>query len=261
MHKRFQSLFFLLAWHVAAVAFAADAVLGEGDTVKISVYGNPDLALETKISQTGKITYPLLGEVELRNLTTTQAEHRIAQLLERGSFVRNPHVNVLVTSLESQQVSVLGQVNHPGRYPVDGKRSVIDMIALAGGTSAEGGDTITLIRKRNGNAVQETVDVADLIHSGGARNFDIVGGDVIYVERAPRFYIYGEVQRPGVYRLERGMTVVQALSTAGGLSPRGTERGLQIRRRNADGKMETIDTRLDDKVQYEDVLYVKESLF
>ena len=89
----------------------------------------------------------------------------------------------------------------------------------------------------------------------------MAGGDVIYVHRAPMFYIYGEVQRPGSYRVERGMTIRQALAQGGGPTPRGTERGLSVRRRNAEGDVETISPNLNDPVRPDDVLHVRESLF
>ncbi|MYM36483.1 polysaccharide export protein EpsE [Duganella sp. FT94W] len=244
-------------------AAAADARLGAGDVVKITVYGNPDLTTETRVSEAGRITFPLIGEVAVGNLQTAEAEKKIAGQLESGGFVRKPQVNILVTVLQSQQVSVLGQVNRPGRYPVDGKRSVMDLLALAGGVSADGGDAIDLIRKgADGKTVREVVDVVQMARTGDLnRDLELSSNDIIYVERAPRFYIYGEVQRPGVFRLEHNMTVVQALSVGGGLTPRGTERGVRIKRRGADGKLQTIEAKHDDLLQADDVVYIKESLF
>jgi polysaccharide export outer membrane protein len=93
------------------------------------------------------------------------------------------------------------------------------------------------------------------------RDLELAGNDVLFVERAPRFYIYGEVQRAGPFKLERGMTVLQALSTGGGLTARGTERGIRIKRRDASGKLQVLDAKHDDLVQVDDVVYVKESLF
>ena len=89
----------------------------------------------------------------------------------------------------------------------------------------------------------------------------VAGGDVIYVHRGPVFYIYGEVQRPGVIRLERGMTVMQALATGGGLTQRGTEKGMRVHRRGPDGKVQVIQPSMDDQVRDGDVVYVRESLF
>lgn len=243
-------------------ATAAEMLLGPGDMMRISVYGSPDLALETRVSESGKISYPLIGEVSVNDLSTAQAEARIAAMLANGGYVKRPQVNIVVTSVQSQQVSVLGNVNRPGRYPLEGKRNLVDVLALAGGVNADGADTVLMVRQRDGKPSQQVVDLADVMRSADiGKDFDMRGGDVVYVERAPRFYIYGEVQRPGVYRLERNMTVVQALSTGGGLNVRGTERGLKIRRRGADGKISTFEARLDDLLEMNDVVYIKESLF
>ncbi|RYF52132.1 MAG: polysaccharide export protein EpsE, partial [Cytophagaceae bacterium] len=226
------------------------------------VYNNPDLSLEARISEAGTISYPLLGEVNVKGLTPAAASKKIADLLQNGGFIRNAQVNMIVTLMQSQQVSVLGQVNRPGRYPVDGTRSVTDILALAGGISADAGDAITLIRNRNGESKKEIIDLIDMVRSGGTvGNVEILPGDVIYVERAPRFYIYGEVQRPGAYRLEKNMTVLQALSVGGGLTPRGTERGMRVKRRDADGNVQELRVKHDETLKVDDVVYVQESLF
>lgn len=171
-------------------------------------------------------------------------------------------MNLIVTAMQSQTVSVLGQVNRPGRYPVEGKRSLMDMLALAGGIATDGGDRVSLIRTRGGKTTRSEIDVVQMMRAGEMNDdFQVWGTDVVFVERAPKFYIYGEVQRPGAFRLERAMTVTQALSAGGGLSLRGTERGLVIKRRDAQGQLQTIRAKNDDLVQVDDVLYVKESWF
>ena len=243
-------------------ALAADLSLGPGDLLKVSVYGSPDLATEARVSESGNITFPLIGQVALGGLSAAAAEKKIGGLLESGGYVKKPQVNVIVSAVQSQQVSVLGQVNRPGRYPIEGKRSVMDMLAMAGGITAEGGDKVSLVRTRNGQTVRDEIDVVQMMRDGQmAKDVELSGTDVLYVERAPRFYIYGEVQRPGAFRLERAMTVMQALSAGGGLSQRGTERGLVIKRRDAGGKLQVIDARQDDLVQIDDVVFVKESWF
>lgn len=246
----------------AGITGAADVLLGAGDVLKISVYGNNDLALETRVSEAGEITFPLIGNVALGGLSVSAAEKKIGGLLESGNFLRKAQVNIIVTSIQSQQVSVVGQVNRPGRYPIEGKRSVMDLLAMAGGIGAEGGDTVSLIRKRGGKSSKEVIDVIDMVRNADLnRDFDVAGNDIIYVERAPRFYIYGEVQRPGAFRLERNMTVLQALSVGGGLTLRGTERGMRVKRRDANGTMQVITAKHDDLLQVDDVVYVQESLF
>jgi polysaccharide export outer membrane protein len=245
-----------------AAASASDLPLGASDVIKVTVYNNPDLTTETRVSENGSITFPLIGAVPVAGLAPAAAEQKIASMLEAGGFVKKPQVNVLVTMQQSQLVSVLGQVNRPGRYPIDGKRSVLDLLALAGGIAADGGETANLIRKNDGKASLEQIDIVDMARSGNlTRDFELKGNDVLYVERAPRFYIYGEVQRPGVFRLERSMTVLQALSTGGGLTARGTERGVRIKRRDAQGHLQVISAKHDDLLQADDVVYVQESLF
>jgi polysaccharide export outer membrane protein len=262
MNKLVIGLFALLIGAGSSLAHAEEVLLGPSDVLKISVHGNPDLTLETRISQAGTITFPLVGQVGIGGLAVSAAEAKLAGLLVSGGFVRKPQVNILVTSPQSQLVSVLGQVAKPGRYPVDGKQGLIDILALAGGVLPDGGDIVYLIRKRNGASTKETVDLVKMMRSGDLKlNLGLATGDVVFVERAPRFYIYGEVQKPGAYRLEANMTVQQVLSLGGGLTARGTERGMRIKRRDEAGKLTEFAAKQGDVVQIDDVVYVKESLF
>ena len=259
----------LFKWMVAALlallamqSCAEDVLLGAGDMLKISVYANPDLTLETKVSETGNITFPLIGEVMLDGLTTSAAEKKIAEMLRTGGFVKNAQVNIVVTTIQSNQISVLGQVQRPGRYPIDGKRSITDMLAVAGGIGPDGGETITIVRTRDGKSARRVIDLIDMVRQANlAENYDLQSGDLVYVERYPRFYIYGEVQRGGVYRLEKNMTIIQALSSGGGITLRGTERHIRIKRRDGAGVLQIITAKPDDLIQPDDVLYVQESLF
>jgi polysaccharide biosynthesis/export protein len=259
----------LVHWMIAATLAlaagftgAAEIVLGPGDVVKASVYGSPDLAIETRVSEGGSMTFPLLGEVQVGGLTTQQAEKKIGGLLEKGGYLKKAQVNLLITTLASQQVSVLGQVNRPGRYPVEGKRKVLDLLAIAGGISQDGGDMVSLVRTRNGSTTRETIDIVDMVRKGELnRDYEVAGGDIIFVERAPRAYITGEVNRPGPFRIERAMTVQQAVSAGGGLTQRGTQRGLRVTRKDANGVAHTIDVKNDDLIQTDDVITVRESWF
>jgi polysaccharide export outer membrane protein len=262
MMQMMKRLMLLAAIALSGSVMAQELPLGAGDVVKTFVYGNPDMSTETRISENGKLTFPLLGQVQVGGLSVAEAEKKVSSLLESGGFLRQAQVSMLVTVQQSQQVSVLGQVNRPGRYPLDVRRSVLDMLATAGGIAADGGDVVTVVRKHDGKVSKEVIDVIDVVRSGNLqRDGGLNGGDLIYVERSPRFYIYGEVQRPGPFRLERSMTVIQALSAGGGLTQRGTERGIRIKRRDAAGILQTIDAKHDDLVQPDDVVYVKESLF
>ena len=246
----------------AAIAQSRD-VLGEGDSIRITIFQSPDLTTETRISEKGTITFPLIGEVQLSGLSPARAEARIAEQLVKGKFLVKPQVSVNVVQVRSRQVSVLGQVARPGRYPLDDtSANLTDILAVAGGVSPGGDDNVTVTMKRDGKLVKLDVDVPTMYRTGDlSKNIRLENGDVIYVQRAPVFYIYGEVQRAGSYRLEQGMTVMQAVSVGGGVTARGTDRGLKIRRRAQDGALHSIDARLTDLVQANDVIYVRESWF
>jgi len=247
----------------AAVFAQSREALGEGDTVRITVFQNPDLTTETRISERGTITFPLIGEVALAKLTPAGAEARIAEQLRAGKFLLKPQVSLNVVRVRSRQVSVLGQVVRPGRYALDDASSnLTDILALAGGISPTGDDNVTVMITRNGKTAKLEINVPSMYRTGDlSRNLQLESGDTVFVQRAPVFYIYGEVQRAGTYRLEPAMTVMQALSVGGGVTQRGTDRGLKIHRRAADGAVQKLDAQLTDPMQPDDVIYVKESLF
>jgi polysaccharide export outer membrane protein len=264
-----QSRWFAALAGVALLAFAipgqADSreTLGAGDSIRVTVFQNPDLTTETRISERGTIVFPLIGEVALAGQTPTEGGVRIAAQLKDGNYIKNPQVSLSVIQVRSRQVSVLGQVGRPGRYALDDLNSKLtDILALAGGISPGGHDVATVMIARGGQIKKLEIDVARMYRSGDlSQNVEVESGDTIYVQRAPVFYIYGEVQRSGAYRLEPDMVVMHALSLGGGLTPRGTDRGLKINRRTPDGSVRKLDAKLTDRVQPDDVIYVGESLF
>lgn len=248
----------------ATAAAPAEYRLGAGDVVRVVVYQNPDLTLETRITEAGVVSYPLLGSVRLGGQTVTAAEKLIADGLRTGNFVKQPQVTIVVVQVRGNQVSVLGQVNRPGRYPIEvADMRLSDLLATAGGIAQGGADTVVLTGVRQGQPYRLVVDLPTLFTAGGRANDVLVlNGDTVWVDRQAIVYIYGEVQRPGPMRLERDMTVMQALATGGGLTQRGTEKGIRVHRKAADGgKVQVLQPSMDDKVQDGDVVYVRESLF
>lgn len=231
-------------------------LLGAGDVIKISIYDHPDLLLETQLSDDGSINFPLIGKIIINNMSFSAAEALIAEKLERGGYVRAPQVNILVSDYRSKRISVIGEVNRPGRYPLEGKTSLIDMIASAGGISAMGGDTVVLIR----DGTRQEFNIPKIM-AKAEQGIDLKAGDQIYVPRLQQIYVYGEVLRPGAYRLEPKMTVMQALSLAGGFTAKASHRSIQVQRPAKDGSLENIDVKLTDSVQSNDVIYIDESLF
>ena len=240
-----------------------EALLGVGDVIRISVYQNPDLNTEARISEQGQINFPLIGNVTVGGSTVNAAEQKIAKSLRDGGFVLRPQVSIQVVTIRSNQVSILGQVNKPGRYPIDivGSR-VSEMVAAAGGVLPTGADVVTLVGTRNGNPIKLDIDLPAILQAGKSElDMTVENGDIIYVDRAPMAYIYGEVQRPGAIRVERGLTLLQALAQSGGLTARGTERGIKVHRRDANGVVRVEDIKMNDLIERDDVIYVRESLF
>ncbi|HUW28403.1 MAG TPA: polysaccharide export protein EpsE [Sulfuriferula sp.] len=255
-------LLFLILTTLALPAAADDYRLGSGDIVHITVYGHPDLNIDARIDEQGKINFPLIGDVPVAGDTASVAQNHIGQALVKGGYIKNAQVNLVVKQYRSMQVSVLGQVNHPGKYPLESTSTVTDLLAMAGGVTLAGSDTLILMHKQDGKTQETKIDIPDLFQGGNADlNRQVSADDAIYVPRAPVFYIYGEVQHPGAFRLEQDMNVMQAISLGGGITPRGTQKGIQIRRRGPAGKVATLNAALTDPVLPDDVVYVKESLF
>lgn len=239
-------------------------VLGAGDQIRVTVYQNPDLLVETRIPEGGVITFPLLGSVQIGGLTVADAEKKIASGLKEGNFLKQPQVSILVIAVKANQVSVLGQVNRPGRYPLEaGNSRLSEVLALAGGiVPGVGSDIVVVSGLRDGKPFRLEIDFPKVFATQGTvEDMPLQNGDSIWVDRAPQVYVYGEVQRPGAQVLVRDTTVLQALATAGGLTLRGTERGIKVHRRDESGKVKIIEPGMNDKLQPGDIVYIKESLF
>lgn len=246
-----------------ATTGSTDYVLGAGDVIRVTVFQSPDLTLETRIPESGTVTYPLLGAIKLGGLTIGQAESRIAEGLRDGKYVKQPQVSILVTQLRGNQASVLGHAVRPGRYSLELTNTRLsDLMALAGGVAPDGSDILTIVGTREGKPFRKQVDFRTLFRgAGSADDIVIQHNDVVYVDKMPQVYIYGEVQRPGALRLERGMTVLQALAASGGLTLRGTQRGIRVHRKGADGAVQELRPGMQEQLQQDDVVYVQESLF
>jgi polysaccharide export outer membrane protein len=208
--------------------------LGAGDVLEVIVFGNDDLTRITTVQTTGSISLPLLGEVPLAGLTVSEAKQKLTSLLARD-FLVNPQVDVKIKEYQSQFVTVLGEVNSPGRKGLRGRTKLVDVLVDAGGFTprASGEVSITraegafdsggnLLRLRFGSASPSAIDQINM-------ELALRSGDVITA--LPKFYVTveGEVTRPGRYVLEGDLTVTGAISTAGGLTRYG-KNDVQVRR-------------------------------
>jgi len=265
MARRYVSMWSLVLLMICSVlsgaGFAADADyrLGPGDLLRVNVFGSPELSGEVRVSETGNITYPLIGQVQVSGKSPSQVEAQLVSAFVEGGYLKQPQVSVLVMEYRSQKVSVMGHVAKPGQYSLQSSSRVLDVLAEAGGpVNEEAADVVTLMRK-DGSKVP--IDLTKLFAGDPAQNQAVAGGDTLYVPRAPQFYVYGEVQKPGMYKLEQGMTVSRAISKGGGLTTRGSERRVVIKRKDKEGKEQHYSAKGSDLLQADDVLMVKEGLF
>jgi polysaccharide export outer membrane protein len=237
--------------------------LGPGDSVSIQVYGQPDLSTTVYVGDDGTVSVPLAGNIQVAGLSPAQASSRIEAALKTGKILVDPHVTLTVTQTRSQRVSVLGQVGTPGRYPVESNTTIFDLLAQAGGITAAGSDIVYIIRlDKDGKEIRYPVDLKGLANgSGSIHAMSLQGGDSVFVPKAEQFSIYGEVTTPGRYRVEAGMTVIEAIAKAGGITLRGSQRRVEIKREQANGSYSTVKAKLGDLVQPDDVVQVKESIF
>lgn len=262
--KLLLSSFCMFALMPAAHAqVASEYQLAAGDTIHIVVFQSPDLTLDTRISENGTITYPMIGSLKIGGLTIAAAEHKIATALDVGHFVKQPQVNIALLQIVGNQVSVLGLVNKPGSYPLlTFGMHLTQMLATAGGISPAGSSKIIVSGTRDGKPFNQKIDINSIyIDSRPDRDIILAGGDSIFVPKAPTFYIYGQVNHPGEYVIEPDMTMEQALAAGGGLTLRGSENRVSVKRTDESGKTTQTRHALSDMVRQNDVIYVGESIF
>jgi len=247
---------------VATAQERTDYQLGAGDAIRIQVFQNPDLTVEARVSENGSVSYPMIGSITLGGLSIGAAEKKIADALRTGGFLQKPQVNIVLVQIRGSQVAVLGQVNRPGRFALETNTSVSDALAMAGGATTTGDDVVILTGTRGGKPFRKVIDIPALFLDGKSEDdVPVMAGDTLYVHRAPVFYIYGEAQRNGPYRIERGMTIMQGLATGGGPTVRGSESRLRLYRKDAAGVIQQTTPSLTEALQPNDVIYVRESLF
>jgi polysaccharide export outer membrane protein len=246
-------------------------LIGPEDAITITVYGHQDLSTQVVVAADGGFTYPLLGTLRVAGLTARQLEGQLTTKL--AEYVVNPQVSVTVTRFQSQQVYVVGAVKSPGPYELQHPSTLVELLTRAGGPTPEAGWEVIVARApgragaeggerqaaaESGTKIQ--VDLEQLLAGQVTKPIPVQGGDTIYVPPAAYFYVSGEVQKPGRYRLERNTTVAKALIMAGGASRFAAQSRLQVRRIVA-GQPQDFRATMADLLQAEDVLIVPESVF
>jgi polysaccharide export outer membrane protein len=249
-----------------------DYVLGEGDLLQLSVFESPELKTETRVSARGFVTLPLLGAVDVKELTTREAEQKIEDLY-RTKYIQNPHVNVFVKEQVSKKVLIIGAVKKPGALPYLARENLFEVLAKAEGLSDNAGKMVQV--RRAGSETEKPsmllVDMDQLATGGGDElNIEIKSGDIIYVPEAGTMYIDGAVRRPGNYQVRRKMTIPEAIIVAGGFTPYAKRDDIKlVRATKGEGKLNVVQLSLKDmehgssrdlEVQDRDIIFVETNL-
>ncbi len=249
----------------------AEYTVGAGDVLVITVWGHGDLTKEVVVSEKGRFSFPLIGELDAAGLTVKELETSLVRLLSNG-YVINPNVTVRIKGYKSKRVYVLGQVRSPGTYSLDKETSLIEIISRAGGVTDGAGWIIEVVRPSRkvldkpitpDEAKKEEiirVDVEGLLGGRPEDNIRIEGGDTIFVPKAAYYFIFGQVKTPGSYKLRRDTTILKAVILAGGFTEKASRRRIKIRRKEGE-KTIKVRVKLDDPVLSQDTIIVPESFF
>lgn len=257
---------------VQGAAQVTNYIVGPQDVLAIAVWDQPDLSGKFTVDADGSFTFPLIGRVDVGDLTLREVEEVLTKQLADG-FLRNPQVSVSVDQYRSQRIYVVGEVRNPGAYPLTGEMTLIEALARAGSATPESSGEALIVRPQPGKRLDQPllpnqpeaaeiirVDIKDLQSGVRVRNVALRDNDTIYLPRAELVYVFGQVRTPGAYALQKGTTVLQALSLAGGVSDRGATGRIKIVRLEGTRKVE-VKARLSDVVQPGDTIVVPERFF
>jgi len=254
---------FLLAYARLLPAAGLDYRVGPGDVIQISVYDSPDLSSRVRVSQGGTILFPLIGEINVGTMTVAEIAARLADELQ-PRYLLNPQLSVFVQEFRSQQVVIMGEVTAPGLYELAGTTTLLELISKARGLTPEAGNSVTIRRQRSDAKPGEeviTLNLQDLMESGQSNDIQLRDEDDIYVARAKTFYVTGQVNKPDAYRLERGLSIIMAVTKAGGFTNLAAPGRMKVIRKTEGREIILDDVSLHDRVMAEDVIVVPESYF
>ena len=228
-------------------ALTADYQIGPRDVLEIRVFGLDDLDQNVRVTENGTISLPLIGEIAAGGRTRTGLETALEEALAR--FLTNPQVTVFIREYRSQRFSVMGAVQRPGTYEMVGRKTLLEAIADAGGINLQESSGMANVLRPGFDGAPIQIDLRQLLEEGySAFNIDISPGDTIHLLSKKRFsiYVYGQVRTPGQYELREDVTLLQAISLAGGLADRAAKTKISILRRKPDGEQEKIQVNLQD---------------
>lgn len=241
-------------------------VIGVGDLLKVTILGAPESDQEVRVGSDGSIGLNFVGPVTVAGLTTEKAQAAIAKKLVAGGFFTDPQVSVFAKEYATQGVSVLGEVQKPGVYPVLGARNLFDVLSLAGGTTQKAGRVVSVTHRDDPKASTNVLlsnDPTESIHS----NIEVFPGDTVVVSRAGVVYVVGDVHKPSGVLMDHGtdMTVLEAIAMAEGTLPSAALNKAKLIRKTPAGGRQEIPLNLKDmlaskapdvRIQAEDIIFV-----
>jgi len=252
-----------------------DYVVGPQDILTITMFDQEDLSGKYPVDSDGTFTFPLIGRVKAGGLTLRDLEAELKKRLKDG-FFKDPQLSVGVDAYRSQKIFIVGEVRNAGTYPLTGDMSLIEAISRAGSTLPSASGEALIVRAKTGAARGEdpsgpvmpngdntdvtTVNLKELQSGALSQNVALKDGDTIFVPRAESVYVFGQVKSPGAYAIQRGTTVLQALSLAGGITERGSTGRIKIVRIEK-GKQVEVKVKLTDVVRPGDTIMVPERFF
>jgi polysaccharide biosynthesis/export protein len=252
--------------------------IGPGDLLDIRVFGHPEMGIETRVDPTGRIRVPFLDEVQAACLTEAQLAKLIEERFRR--YLRAPQVAVLVKDFQSQPVAVIGAVQHPGRFLLQRRVRLLEMLSYAGGVNQGAGRTVHLIRSKdydfcalNSEAkaapaqpeAEEklfdgqflSINLHELLGGALATNLYVEPGDIVSVPEADQVFLTGGVMRPGPIQLRQVTTLSQALGMAGGFFQDAAKKRIRLLRQapgSATRQELTLDYEAIEKRKAEDIV-------
>lgn len=251
---------------------ATDYVVGPQDVLSITVFNESALSGRFTVESDGSINYPLVGRVPVAGKTLRAIQEDLTKRLA-GGYLVNPQVTILVEQYHSQSIFVVGEVRQPGKHTISGNMSLLEALSQAGGTTATAGTEVIVRRPKDPKAAAGPVDPADDsqsdvvarvnledLQSGRTPNVTIRDGDTLFVPKAEMFFVTGYVRSPGSYVWEKDMTVLKAISLAGGVTERGSSGRVRITR-IVNGEQKRIDVKMTDPVLPNDTIEVPQRYF
>jgi polysaccharide export outer membrane protein len=247
--------------------------VGVSDVLGIKVFNEDPLSNTYTVDSDGSITFPLIGRVQVAGLSTREVEERLTKMLH-GDYLMRPQVSVEISQYRSRSIFVMGEVKNPGRYEIKGPQTLLEVLAYAGSTTPAASDTVIVQRYKDGIAAAVSapalpgdslsaevfrVSLTEMREGRLAANILLQDADTIIVPPAERFYVTGYVRTPGAFVLRPGLTVRQAIAEAGGITERGSTRGIKIIRKEK-GKEVELDADMSDLVRPNDTIRIRQRL-